>query len=313
MPRTISAIFLLLLLVTSVASAQKPFVYEFLRNDVSARAAAMGGTFLTVTNDPAGMYYNPASLNSVEGMQASFTFFKHLLDINSGSATFATGLDDIGVVGAGVTYTSYGAFERTDRLGRALGEFGSSDIALLVGWGGELGENFSAGLNAKGIFSSIDDRSSAALALDGGILYRDTASRLQAGLSILNLGSQISTYGEESEELPVDLKVGISHELRGLPLLIALNFHRLLDETDDALARLGSFSVGGEFTISKPLRLRFGYNNRIREVVAFGQSKGLGGLSGGIGILVSDYRFDYAFNSLSRVGALHRISVNASF
>ena len=316
MPRRLSAFILLTAVVALLpidASAQKTYVYEFLRNDLSARAAAMGGSFLTVTNDPTGMFYNPATLNTVEGMQASFTVLKHLLDINSGSASFATTIEDFGVVGVGVNFVNFGTFTRTDRINRDLGEFGPSDLAVVAGWGGELGDNISVGLDAKMIFSSIDDQSSTALALDGGILYRDTTARVQAGLSILNLGSQLSSYGETTEELPVDLKVGISHELRGLPLLIALNFHRLLDDNDEFLDRLSSFSIGGEFRISKPLRFRFGYNNRIREDVSFGQSKGLGGLSAGIGVLVKDYRFDYAFNSLARVGGLHRISLNASF
>ena len=33
--------------------------YEFLRNDVSARAAAMGGSFVSVLNDPSAVFYNP--------------------------------------------------------------------------------------------------------------------------------------------------------------------------------------------------------------------------------------------------------------
>lgn len=304
---------LLFLAAASAAQGQSYYVYDFLRNDASARAAAMGGTFVTVTNDPTGLYYNPALLTTVDSMQASFTFFKHLLDINSGSATLATELEGIGHVGAGVSYNSYGSFTRTDRSGQETGEFGASDIVAVVGWGTDLGEGFSAGVNGKAIFSGIEDYSSFALALDGGLLYVDTASRVQAGLSILNLGSQLSSFGNENEDLPLDLKLGISHQLRGLPLLIALNFSRLLDEQEHFADRFTSFSLGGEFTLSRPLRLRLGYDNRVREDVPFGQSKGIAGFSAGVGILVSAYRLDYSFNSVDRLGALHRITVNAMF
>lgn len=297
----------------STAHAQRIYVYDFLRVDASARAAAMGGSFVTVTNDPVGMYYNPASLQTVDSTQAAFTYFKHLLDINSGSATFATTLEDIGHVGVGVTYNNYGAFTRTDRVGQEIGEFSSNDIVAALGWATYLGEGFSAGLNLKGIFSSIDNVGSSAIALDGGLLFIDTTNRLQAGLSILHLGSQLATYGEESEQLPVDLRLGVSHQLRGLPLLVALNFSRLLDQEESFVDRFSSFSVGGEFTLSKPLRLRIGYNNRVRQDVAFGQSKGLSGFSGGIGLVLKDYRFDYAFNSYDRLGGLHRVSLNAIF
>nr|ALS90652.1 outer membrane protein transport protein (OMPP1/FadL/TodX) [uncultured bacterium] len=293
--------------------AQKAYVYDVLRNEASARSTAMGGAFVTVMNDPAGIFYNPALLVSIDTAQASFTFFKHLLDINSGSATFATNIEDIGHVGAAVSYNDFGTFERRDKNGQEVGEFGSSDIVVLVGWGTTLGEGFSAGLNAKAIFSTIDTYGSSALALDGGLLYSDTASRLQAGLSLLNLGAQLSSFGDSSEPLPLDLKVGVSHQLRGLPLLIALNFTRLLDPTDDFLHRFSSFDIGGEFTISRPLRLRVGYNNRIRQDVPLGSSKGLSGLAAGIGIVVKSYRLDYAFSSFDRIGGQHRVTINAMF
>jgi long-subunit fatty acid transport protein len=301
------------LLTVTAVHAQKVYIYDFLRNDASARAAAMGGSFVTVTNDPVGIYYNPATLNTVDSTQASFTYFKHLLDINSGSATFVTDIEDIGHVGVGVSYNNYGSFTRTDKVGQEIGDFSSNDIVAVLGWGTYLGEGFSAGLNAKMIFSTIDSYGSSALAVDGGLLYVDTTSRVQAGLSVLNLGSQLSSFGIENEPLPIDLRIGVSHQLRGLPLLIALNFNRLLDKQDQFFDRFNSFSLGGEFTLSKPLRLRVGYNNRVRQDVTYGASKGLAGFSAGFGLVLKDYRFDYGFNSFDRLGGLHRISVNAMF
>ncbi len=304
---------LALFLTASALHAQKPYVYDFLRNDASARSAAMGGSFLTIGDDPAGLYYNPALLNTIDTTRVSFTFFKHLLDINSGFATIATTMEEIGHVAVGVNFNNYGAFERTDKTGQAIGEFGSSDIALTLGWGSMLGDGFSAGVSGTAVYSGIDDVSSAALSLGGGLLYSDTARRFNAGLSVLHLGSQVSTFGGVTEDLPLDLKLGVSHELRGLPLNLAVTFSRLLDPTENFFDRFQSFAVGGEFRLSKPLRLRLGYNNQVRRDIAFGASKGLGGLSAGLGILIKDYRIDYAFNGLARLGALHRVTINATF
>jgi hypothetical protein len=310
-------LFVPLVLIASLCGtrllAQTPRVYDFLRNDASARAAAMGGTFVTIAGDPNGIFYNPASIETVDSTEASFTFFKHLLDINCGFAALGTEIDGIGKVGVGINYNNYGSFQRTDRLGRALGEFGSNDIALSLGWGTELGEGFSAGIAGKAIFSNIDDYSSSALALDGGILFRDTTRRVNAGLSLLNLGAQLSHFAGVAEDLPLDLKLGVSHSLRGLPLQIALNFHRLLDSTGNFFSRFERFSIGGEFTVSRPIRLRFGYDHETRRDVSFGESKGLAGISAGFGVVIKGYRFDYAYNSLARVGSLHHVSINASF
>lgn len=299
--------------VTQAFSQQKPFVYDFLRNDASARSSAMAGAFITVPNDPAGLFYNPALLNTLDSTtRVSFTGFKHVLDINSGVLVGGTRMEGVGAVGLGIAFNSYGSFERTDRTGNQIGEFGSQDLNVTVGWASSLGEGFSAGLGGKIVFSSIDNFSSTALALDGGVYFEDTAKNLQAGLSLLHLGGQVSSFGEVGEELPIDLKIGVSHELRGLPLLIALNFNRLLDEQEDFFSHFSSFSIGGEFTLSKPLRLRLGYNNRVRQDVSFGGTKGLGGLSVGLGVLVKQHQFDYAFNSLSGIGGQHRITLNTA-
>ncbi|MCE2503705.1 MAG: PorV/PorQ family protein [Chlorobi bacterium] len=305
--------FLFVTIAQSLLSQSQPFVYDFLRNDYSARSSAMAGAFVTVAGDPNGLNYNPALLNTIDSTTPiSFTAFKHLLDINSGSLAGASRFDGIGVLGASISFNTYGSFQRTDRNGNASGEFGSQDLIINVGWGNELGEGFSAGVGGQAIFSSIDEYSSFALALDAGLYFQDTVNNIQAGASLLHLGSQLSSFGEENEELPLDLKIGVSHELRGLPLLLALNFSRMLDESDNFLGHFSSFAIGGEFTISDPLRLRFGYNNRVRQDVTFGGSKGLGGLSAGVGILVDQYRFDYAFNSLAGLGGMHRITLNAS-
>ena len=92
-------------------SQNKPFVYDFLRNDASARASAMAGAFVTVSNDPAGLFYNPALLNTLDSTsRVSFTGFKHVLDINSGVLVGGTRIEGVGAVGAGITFNSYGSF-----------------------------------------------------------------------------------------------------------------------------------------------------------------------------------------------------------
>lgn len=308
-----SLAFLLGLLSHGVLSAQaSPKVFEFLHAPPSARAAAMGGTFVTMTDDASAFYYNPATLNTVDSTQVVFSFRKNLLDINSGFATYATDIDGIGHVAAGVNYTSNGTFERTDKMGRSLGEFGAGDLDFTVAWGVPLGQGFSAGLAGKAIYSNIEEYNSFALALDGGLLYQDSANHYQVGMSILNLGSQVSSYGLETEPMPLDLQLGVAAQPRGLPLTIALAFSRMFDQPgDNFFSRFSSFSVGGEFKISQPLRLRFGYDNRIREDVAFSQRTGLSGFSLGLGVVIKSYRFDYAINQA--ISSLHHVSISAMF
>jgi hypothetical protein len=306
---------LIIIILTVLSSNLKSYsqsgrIFDFLHNDASARSAAMGGATLTVIDDPTMLHYNPALINTIISQQVSFCFFKHLLDINSGTLFYGNNFEGIGKLGAGVNYTNYGSFKRIDKNGVIQGDFGANDLAFTIGYGTYLNDEISVGLSSKLIFSNIDNYSTSAIALDGGLFYQDTLRRLQVGVSILNLGTQLSKINDKSEDLPIDLRVGVSHQLKGLPLFVALNFTRLLDNNDEFFNRFSYFNIGGEFKISNPIRLRFGYNNKVRSDVSFGESKELAGFSGGFGLIIQEYRIDYGFNSFSRLGSLHRISIN---
>lgn len=287
--------------------------YNFLRNDVSARAAAMGGSFLAVENDVNMLFYNPAALSTLERKQLSFGFLKHLLDVNSGYISYSQQIRDLGWFGAGIDYIHYGDFTRTDNLGNKLGTFGASEFALVVGYSNVAYEKVHYGVNANLIYSSIADIQSAALALDAGLFYEINPDRFAIGASILHLGRQINKYIDTRENLPLDVKVGVALRPEHLPLLLNISFNRLNEETGDAISRLRAFSVGGEFTLSEVLRVRFGYNNERRKDLKIGTSAGLGGFSVGAGVYLDRYTFDYAFNSLGKVGSLHRLTVGTSF
>ncbi len=81
-------------------------VFDFLRSDVSARPAALAGSFVSVRNDPISIFYNPAALGTLEAPTGSVGFFKQLLDINTGYITYSQSFEDIGTVGAGVVYNN---------------------------------------------------------------------------------------------------------------------------------------------------------------------------------------------------------------
>jgi hypothetical protein len=297
----------------SSARAESNTVYDFLRNDVSARAAGLAGSFFTVSDDPNAFFYNPASLPTITGPKGSIGFFKHIMDINSGHLSYAQEFEGVGHFGAGVVFTDYGSFTETDATGSRLGEFGATDVALTVGYGTMIEENLSVGASAKFVYSSLAGYSSTGAALDAGILLRFPEARAAIGASLRNLGAQLGTYGGVNEPLPLDLSIGGSITPKGLPLLLNVAFHRLTDDVDSFGERFSAFTVGGEFTLSSVLQLRLGYDNARRKDLKLGTSVGLAGFSAGIGITVDRYVLDYALSSLGEVGSLHRISIGARF
>jgi len=300
-------------LAASPATAQETTAFSFLRSDVGARAAALAGSVVSLTNDPAGLFVNPASLGTLNSPSGAAGFFKHLLDINAGYVVYGQSLEGIGSVGAGVLYTNYGTFDRMDEFGNSSGTFTASDMALSLGYSTEIQENLTAGGALKFIYSSIAGYTSTAAAADLGVLYRIPESRLSLGASIRNMGKMMTTYAGISEPLPLDLAVGASIVPRGLPLLLNVDFHRLNENPGSFIDRFGAFTVGGEFTLSRVIRARFGYNNQTRKDLQTGTTAGLAGFSAGVGISVSTYLVDYSLSSLGAIGNLHRVSIGTTF
>ena len=128
----------------------------------------------------------------------------------------------------------------------------------------------------------------------------------------MNIGTQLTSYYNEKEELPLDIIVGVSKKLQHLPLRLSLDFHKLNAERDDFVQRFKAFSLGAEFTLSKVLRLRFGYDNEKRSDLKIGTSAGIAGFNVGLGAIISNYTFDYGFSSLGAIGALHRVTVSTT-
>lgn len=314
-PLVKSGVFPLVIVIAAlrISHAETNTVYNFLRNDVSPRAAALAGSFVTITNDPNSIFYNPAALSTLETPMGSIGFFKHLLDINAGYVSYSMPYEDLGYFGAGILYTNYGSFDETDDLGNTLGTFNASDFALTLGYSNIFEENIHFGANVKYIYSSIAGYKSTGLAGDIGFLFAVPESKLTVGASLRNVGAQLTSYFSTKESLPLDLVFGASIVPRGLPLLLNVNFHKLNDDQSNFGDRFRAFTVGGEFTLSKVLQARVGYDNEKRKDLKIGTSSGLAGFSGGIGITVSDYIVDYSLSSLGKVGSLHRISIGTSF
>jgi len=287
--------------------------YEFLRVQSSARAAALGGSFLTYFDDADIIFYNPAGMKLSTDSPISFSFTKYLLDINLASLAYSTEFEAIGRFGAALQYVNYGTFDEADEFGNRTGEFGAGEFALLFGYAGTLDENFYYGANAKLIYSSIADRSSSAIALDLGLQYTIPSKQLYFAAAILNIGTQLSSYIDTREDLPLDVAIGISKRLENLPLRLSLDFHKLNEKREDFIQHFKAFAVGAEFYLSKVFSLRFGYDNEKREELKVGTTAGIAGFNLGLGIQVSSYRFDYGYSSLGNIGGLHRISLVTAF
>ncbi len=307
------SLYLLFFLFATQLYAGSNSTFDFLRNDVGARASALGGSFLLASNDPNTIFYNPSRMTTVATPQISFGFFKHLLDINSGHLSYVQELSGFGYIGGGIVYTNYGEFVKRNEFGDELGKFSANEIAMSVGYADQFDEKLSYGASLKFIYSAIEKYKSTAVALDWGVTYVITPDKFQVGASLLNLGTQLDPYMNTKESLPTDLKVGASVKPEHLPLVINFSFNKLIERQNKFMSRFKAFSLGGEFLVTQNVQFRFGYNNERRTDLKIGKSSGLAGFSLGAGFMLNEYKVDYAFNSLGKIGGLHRIAVGILF
>jgi hypothetical protein len=307
----IGGLLFLLLAAATPADAGSGSAFNFLRTDVGARAGALGGSIMSLTDDPNLFFYNPAGLATLSRRRVSVGYFKHLLDINSANVAWGDKIDGFGYLGAGALYMNYGEFQRTGEEGQNLGTFGAGELSAGVAYADAIGERFLYGAGAKFIFSSIGEYSSSALALDLGTEYIAVPERVIIGLSLLHLGAQLDPYATVGEELPLDLRLGVALSPEHLPATFIVEVHRLTDERESFAAHFKAFAVGVEFILSPNVFLRAGYNNERRQdlEMAEGTGSGLAGFSLGTGIATGDYQFDYAFTSNGPLGAFHRFSI----
>jgi len=304
--------FLSIAFILLAGSSFSQSTYDFLFVDGSARAGALGGSYVANNDDADVIFYNPAGIKMLQANPVSFSFVKHLMDINLASLSYSTEFENIGRFGAALKYINYGNFDESDEFGNRTGEFGAGEVAMIVGYANQLDDNFFYGANVKFIYSGIADRSSTALAADIGLHYNLPNQNWSFGFAALNLGGQLSSYYNTKEDLPVDVAIGVSKRLENLPLRLSVDFHRLNQDRDDFFDRFKAFTIGAEFTLSKVLKLRLGYDNERRSDFKIGTTAGIAGFNAGLGVKISDYNFDYAYSSLGLVGGLHRIGISTS-
>ena len=304
---TKAKIIFVFLLTTTISFSQS--VYKFLELDLSPRAAALAGSFVANNDDPNVVFYNPAGIIFLENNQSSFSFLKHLIDINSASFVFSKEFETIGKFSAAVKYINYGNFTKADPLGLKLGHFGAGDVALLIGYGNHLDKNFYYGINVKFIYSGIDNYSSTAAAVDLGLHYEIPEHLWNFGFSILNLGSQLNSYFNTKEDLPLDIRLGFSKQLAKVPLRFYWSFNNLNEKQDNFLSRFKQISFGSEIQLGQSFKLRIGYDSEKRRELKIGTTAGLAGFNLGFGFKASGYFIDYAYSSLGSIGSLHRFGI----
>lgn len=333
---------LLLLLITGGAIAQSiggQNTYAFLDIPTSARASALGGYANAVNDGDIQLSMaNPSLLDSTQHMQLNLSYLNYFEGSNMGTASMAYKPDSSDLIFmAGIQYLSYGSMTRYDASGVELGTFNAGDYLFQGGIGIPVDSSWTLGANVKAIYSTLAQYSSFALALDASALYVNPKRKFSANLMVRNLGSQVNSFTDVRDTLPLDIQVSFVKQLKHAPFRFMLTFDQLQQwdltyddpnsqevtdpitgetsgganfEFGDQLMR--HVTVGAELLLSDQFHLRFGYNYRRRQELKVGSKPGTAGFSFGAGIQIKRFHISYGRSTFHLAGASNQFSISTN-
>lgn len=307
---------------SAFAQTNTSSVFRFLEIPPTARAAGLGGNHTGLYNaDFSMLHVNPAYLNANNSGSVSASYINFLGDANMGFTSGAYNLNQLGTVGIGIRFVGYGEFDQLDENGNQQGSFNANDVAITGAYSLEIFKNVQAGAGIDFIHSSYSTFKSSAMALSGGVFYQDTASHFSAGLSVRNLGTQITTYDGQREPLPIDVSLGITKKPEAFPFQLSLTLKqlnnwdmRIVGETERPGFVDNAFRhvlLGGEANLGENLAIRIGYDHYLHEQTKTGRDFDLAGIAFGVGIHLKNVTIDFSRNSYSSIGGVTRLSLKA--
>lgn len=323
----LSTVFLLTALSAGSVNAQGEATSGCLIIPPSARANAMGQSYVAIADDATSLWWNPAGMafigSSVDLMHsqlvpdlASDVFYEYI------GGTYV--LEGFAVIGASIQYLSYGKWEATDQVGQELGIASSYEVAPTIGGAIKITDAIALGMNLKFVYIDLapdwatvegEEGVGHSVAVDMGALWKIPdftlmgykVSNMNLGVCVSNIGPSVTYRNrDQAAPLPRNLRVGmaytpISSEVSRFT--VAADINRPMVEWE----RSNTYHVGGEFVYSDLIVGRAGYvHDKDGDIIA--GTYGLGF------IFNKRVKVDYAnVPQASDLARVHRWSLGITF
>jgi len=299
--RKIIVLYLSLLCAFPLIAQEGKSAFDFLQLPASVRAAALGGTNVSIIeNDLSLVFQNPAFLGQEMNMTLSAGYLSYISDISLGNVAFAKALGERSAWGVGFIYANYGNMQETSEDNVVLGKLNASDICGNIFFSRDLTEKIRGGVAAKFIYSNYAYNTAIGVGVDLGLSYYDKDKNLSIGLVGKNLGRQIKSYETELANLPWEIQLGISQKLAHAPVRYSITgvqlnqwpFYNLQGEKDDfATSFFKHFLFGVDLLLSDNFWVSLGYNVKRSSDLHLSSGNQFGGFSIGAGLKVKAFAF----------------------
>ena len=281
---------------------------KFLSFSPDARAAALGDAVTAKTGGASSLFYNPAGMARIEGMNLSAGQANWIAGItyNAVSVAYAS---DAGVFGISVMNVDYGEIQGTIRSSNTAG-YADTELftptANVVGLGYAIAptDRFSVGgqvkfvneklgnayLDTDGSVEGIESLDMDAVAYDFGLMYQMDWKNLMIAMSARNFSESLK-YSEEAFELPLTFRMGGAGDL-----MENLSVSFVNERPRDYFS---TTRVGFEYSLMGMLAVRAGYVTPTDEA----------GITLGVGFQVAGFNVDVAYTDFGVFDPVTRVGV----
>lgn len=298
-----------------------------------ARAEAMGGAFVAVSDDATALYWNPGALGQVSDARLSGAHTEWLGGVRYEWLGFAQPLGRYATFGVGAKFVTGGDIPRTLSTRGAYEEsgafrYGTRHVSFGVG-SGRVGdfrfgggfEVMNEGIAFSGAASDADELDTSVTAAHLGGLYYTPVDGLRVGCALRNIGEG-DRLGSAASPLPRVLQVGCSYGIRIESTAEELPPELATTELPKEKTSSGEVTVAADlmFLREESPALRLGTEYRFRNGFAAragyrtdGQFDAVSRLSGGFGYTTETYEVDYGFVPVGDLGNVHRVGFTLFF
>jgi len=264
-----------------------------------ARSAAFGSAFVGLADDTTALFTNPAGLSFLTRDQLATNSDFWLVDTFQESLLFGGPLGPGIGFGTAIQYFNDGTFDGRDGSGSLTNAYSAGRWDVEAGGGMELFRGLALGAEMTGERDTLDDLTTTDLTADLGLLWRP--------LKDFRIGAAFNDF-------PLSAAAGSADPI----FLLGTSYAFLLDRSNRFLAAVSgsfettgasSFQAGVEYGLEGRLFFRVGY----QEILEDNDLTGFYGLTAGVGLILSDFYFDYAYLPYGDLGTSHRITVGYQF